>query len=522
MKFSEIINDQQLATEAIRRWITTGVCIVIALVAAMWIVDQQLMMFAVLAGVVATTFVTVGMQRRAWILIVLCWAFRGTIHALSVPLATRDVVVLVVACSYIAQRAVGLTTRRSGGVLNALVAINCGYIVFAFLCHPVGVHALGAGTMGGRAYFNVAIAWCAYWIIVHMPESYESVTKIPLWVIGSITISTAIALAVYIFPSITPYVWFFYSDVDISGYLGSLNPAGRESEVQRFFALAPFGVALIQFLCAYFPPRTLLNPLHWRFYLFLLGFAAVLASGFRNSLLFALASLVLASWFHRGWRDLAIGGVIGAFFLGLLVFGQGRFFSLPLPAQRALGSLPGQWDEVINEEVKSSNSRWDWWRQIIEEKTAINNWWLGDGFGVSEEDFALITGTRIGFEESATVTGSFHNGPLTSIRYVGLVGLALLYALMIGAAVYSVKCVRRCRGTPLFPVAIFLAVQLVWSPVHFTFIYGAYDQQLNDDLFLIGLLTLVWRMSERNPPSTAPAPAPRPLSRHTGRTLVST
>src|SRR5271170_3359054 len=103
MKFSEIINDQQLATEAIRRWITIGVCIVVAIVAAIWIVNQQLFMFAILAAVVATTFVTVGMQRSAWILIVFGWNFKGQIHALFVPMETRDVVVLVVACSYVAQ-----------------------------------------------------------------------------------------------------------------------------------------------------------------------------------------------------------------------------------------------------------------------------------------------------------------------------------------------------------------------------------------------------------------------------------
>jgi len=67
---------------------------------------------------------------------------------------------------------------------------------------------------------------------------------------------------------------------------------------------------------------------------------------------------------------------------------------------------------------------------------------------------------------------------------------------MIAAAIYSVKCVHRCRGTPLLPVAIFLAIQLVWIPIHFTFVFGAFDQQLPDHMFLIGLLLLVWHMSE--------------------------
>ena len=63
MKFSQIISDQQLATEAIRRWITMAVCMVVAVVAANWIVDQRFFLFFVVAVLVATTFVTVGMQR---------------------------------------------------------------------------------------------------------------------------------------------------------------------------------------------------------------------------------------------------------------------------------------------------------------------------------------------------------------------------------------------------------------------------------------------------------------------------
>lgn len=518
MKFSEIINDQQLATEAIRRWITTAVCIVVALVTADWIVNQQFLLLALLAGLAVTVCVTVGMQRSSWILIVIAWGLKGNIHALAVPLATRDLVIMVVTFSYLIQRVVGQTTRRSTGALGALVTINCAYIAFTYLCHPVGLRTFGAGTMGGRPYFNIFIAWCAYWVIAHMPDSYKSVIRIPLWLMASVTFSVALSVAVYIFPSITPYVWFFYSEIDISEYLGSLNATDEGSDIHRLLALAPFGVMAVQVLSAYFPPRTLLNPLRWRFYLFILGFAAILASGFRNSLLMAVASLALASWFHRGWRDVVIGGVLGGLFLAFLVFGQGRLFELPLPAQRALGSLPGQWDEAVRAEIKVSNSRWDWWRRIIEEGT-IKNWWIGDGFGISQEDYTSISQKNVNFEESATLTGTFHSGPLTAIHDAGVVGLILLYTLMIVAAVYSVKCVRRCRGTPLLPLAIFLAIQLVWTPVHFAIVYGSYDNQLADHMFLVGLLSLLGYMSERIPRS--PALTAQPLSRNNGRTLGS-
>jgi hypothetical protein len=520
MKFFEIINDRRLATEAIRRWITVAIFIVISLVTAYGIAHQQFLIFAVLAGVAVEAFVTAGLQQSAWILVVIGWYFTGTIHALPMPLQIRDVLVIMVTFSYFAQRVFGQTPPRPRGVLGTLVVLNGACIALTFLYHPVGLRALGSQTMGGRAYFTMFISLCAYWVIVNLPESYKSVTKIPLWLLASVAFVAMLSMVGVVFPSIAPYVWYFYSGVDVSVYLGSLNPTKGGPDIQRLFALAPFGVMLIQVLSAYYPPRKLLNPAGWQFYVSLLGFVAILASGFRNSLAFALACTALAGWFHRGWREVVVAGMIGTVLLGFLIFGQGRLYQLPLPAQRALGSLPGQWDESVERDITGSNSRWEWWRQIVSQGS-IKNWWIGDGFGMSETDFTLIAGGQVGFEESAEISGALHNGPLTAIHYAGIVGLIGLYALMIAAAIQSTRCVRRCRGTPLFPVAVFLATQLIWIPIHYAFIFGAYDLQLNDTIFLVAVLSLVGRMSERPPPSAAPAAPERSFSRNSGGTLVS-
>ena len=140
---------------------------------------------------------------------------------------------------------------------------------------------------------------------------------------------------------------------------------------------------------------------------------------------------------------------------------------------------------------------------------------------MSERDYESIIGGRVNFEQGADITGALHNGPLTTIRYAGVGGLVLFYALMIAGAVSSVKCVRRCRGTPLFPVSLFLAMQLVWTPIQYTFLFGGYDAQFPEQLFLTALLTLVRRMSDRPPPSTEPAVIARPFSRNNGGARVS-
>jgi hypothetical protein len=137
----------------------------------------------------------------------------------------------------------------------------------------------------------------------------------------------------------------------------------------------------------------------------------------------------------------------------------------------------------------------------------IKNWWLGDGFGTKVEDMiaANVLGGGI---TGMTVNGSFHNGPLTTIRYCGMFGLFFFYVLTISCAVTAVRCVRRARGTSLQPVAIFLAIQMVWIPVHFTFVFGAYNVDMPQQIMLAGFLRLLIRMiEERQPTLRASAPA---------------
>jgi hypothetical protein len=84
---------------------------------------------------------------------------KGYINALPVPLAVCDTVILMATCSYAAQRVVGQGGRHSFGLLDALVAINCAFMVVTFLCHPVGLHVLGAETMGAATAPVPMTAW---------------------------------------------------------------------------------------------------------------------------------------------------------------------------------------------------------------------------------------------------------------------------------------------------------------------------------------------------------------------------
>jgi hypothetical protein len=77
--------------------------------------------------------------------------------------------------------------------------------------------------------------------------------------------------------------------------------------------------------------------------------------------------------------------------------------------------------------------------------------------------------------------------------------MGLFYTLLIYAAVVAVRTARRCRADPLFPLTAFLAIYFVWQPVHFTFVFGAYDSEIVQLLLNVGILRLVIRLLEQDP-----------------------
>ena len=152
--------------------------------------------------------------------------------------------------------------------------------------------------------------------------------------------------------------------------------------------------------------------------------------------------------------------------------------------------------------------RFQLWKDIIE-RHLIKDWWFGDGFGAKVADLAAFRGSR---SENANTdfvleTGGYHSGPLTTIRYVGIIGLIQVYILAIIAAIYSYKVVQRCRGTPLFAVAIFLAIQFIWGPLHFTFVFGSYESYLPDFIIQLGILRVVMRFCDQGLAVPAISPA---------------
>jgi hypothetical protein len=523
VKLTETLRDPVLADELIRRWLAIGLFLVMVEVIAYWIGTERTSTLEFCAAIAIVVLTTVGLQDRAWIIILLAWAMTGNTSKFPFGLSIHDVCILLAACAYVAYRILTQApSRRKAHPLDFLLGINLAWIVVTFVMHPVGFNIFGSATIGGRPYINIALASAAYWVIVRLPRSLRSVSRIPYYLLVGATVAALLNLVVYVVPSATVYLYPFYGGVDLNAYFSSTSAGGVE--VQRLIGVRPFGITLSLLLCAYHEPRELFNPMRPWLYLLLLGFVTVLAGGFRSTCLGIMAMVTIGAWLHRGWRGSLAVVFLGGLLMGGLIVGQGRFYQLPFPAQRALSFLPGQWSaEARGQGESSTQGRFDWWKDVIK-YDLIGDWWFGDGFGLSKRDIESAEGTASAKGGGAlfdyfTLTGNFHSGPLTAIRYAGIVGFALFYVLMLASAYYSVKCVQLCHGTCLQPAAIFVAVQLLWLPIDYIFIFGAYDSQVGEQIFLIALVLLLMRMSgaarqAANLTVSAAVPQPTPQFAH--------
>ena len=442
------------------------------------------------------------MQRKAWILIPLTWLWTGAIGKLPIPFAVRDLGVMLASASYVAYRVLSQENLRPKlYLLDLFVGLNVVYLAFTVVKNPVGFNAFGSSTIGGRPLVNICIAIMAYWVIIRLPNSITAASRIPYYLLVSSALLSGLQLLLYIAPSLTPTMMSWYSGFDRSLYGGELQVGHG---FLRLKGLATFGLQLFLVLCAYYPPSTLFNPRRGRFYAMLLAAVCVLVSGFRGALLWTAAGFGISGWLRRRWRQLVVAGFVGALLVAGLVFGQGRYYELPATIQRSLTFLPGRWSEAVVIDAEGSSTwRFKLWRNIIEWHL-IKDWWFGDGFGANVEDLlATLSGGQRQYTDFIILTGAFHSGPLTAIRYVGVCGLLLLYLLSITAACSAYKCVNECRGTPLFPVAIYLAIQLIWGPIEYAFIFGGYDAYLPDLLFHTACLRLIIRMADELKRSSA-------------------
>ena len=136
------------------------------------------------------------------------------------------------------------------------------------------------------------------------------------------------------------------------------------------------------------------------------------------------------------------------------------------------------------------------WEEAMYGK-GIRNKWLGDGFGISQSEIDYFqekelagTATTEDQHHFHILVGTLHSGPLTAIRFVGVVGLILYLLLAISIAVGFTKLWRSCIRYRENIMVGFFALGALYHPFKFIFIFGSYDVDFPKLLVSAGLLVL--------------------------------
>lgn len=461
--------------------------------------EGQMKLALAIIAVMCVSAVCLSLRTSTWLLIPLCWDLSGTVPITNLPFSIRDMAIAIAIATYLVFYALkALRYKPPFDSLDGLIYLNLLYLGTVFLRNPVGVNWLETDLVGGKPYFNIIMAFLAYWVIIRAPARLKTIRRMPfLMLIGSALVSI-VALVVYVVPSTANLFGQFYSVFTPVEEQSGVEPV--EDMIGRKPNLASVGVNGMRVWSSYFRPIEFFSPTHpFKMLGMIVFLLAILFSGFRNFFFGSLVLIGLSCYFRKKITDLILLSFGGALFLLILAIGNNHLFTLPLSVQRSLSFLPGDWDYAAKADAQNSTEwRYQIWQMVISEDRWIKNKWLGDGFGFTRYELSIMTSREgyiggAGAQEAFLVGGFYHNGPLSAIRYAGVVGLALIMWLMFVILRRSYRVIIACRGTPLFPMALFIGLPMIYYPLPFVFVFGAYDNAMIDLLFSAACIRLLER-----------------------------
>jgi hypothetical protein len=498
-----------LSANQILPWIIVPLGLAFAVWAGNAVTEGQTMiLLAIFGGVLGLTLV-LATGRSIWLLIPLCWPLTGSISLLPLPFSVQELAVMGAFGVYCAQVAMKQFkgVNRQFDYLDFFIGLNLAIIVIMYLRNPIGVAALGSETVGGRPYLKIAIGFMAFLVLSRIVVQPKLAFWFPALMLGPNFIVSMLNVVTYVFPPLAPIIAPFYSGITVSTYMqaeygtgGATAPATLSEG--RFAGLASLGLPLISALVAYFSPSKIMGffARPALFALILFAMFSVGMAGFRNYMFQAGFYLLLAAYFWEkgiGLFRIAFIGVVGV----ALAISVQSVTSLPNSIQRSLSFIPGPWDEQVKDGSKESTDwRVEMWKIALTTDRYIQNKVLGDGFGFTAKELEIMRSGDFGgtgfiggeaHKESFMIQGSFHSGPVSSIRFVGYVGLVAIVLLQIALAFYAVKMMRLSWRTDYRPLAILLALGAVYAPFLFIFIFGEYRNDLPNALFTAGMLKML-------------------------------
>lgn len=475
---------------------------VFALIVAVWlgvsIVTDQIETLAKVAGVsllIGCAF----LGRRIWMLLPLM----GTLNLIFMIPGQPDTLLLAQALFigfcvllFLARR---LQSKPAFTELEFWILLLSLCVLQAYIRNPVGLNIFGGDSVGGKPYILFVIALVSSVLLGVFRVTPEDLRWfIRLSILGGLANFALLAVGHFV-----PKVGVYYGATSIGGSTGQQGGEYGIDRATRITFVRDIARNLSLWISSFISPiRACFHPL-WA-PLVLLTFAFAAFSGYRSEI-GAVGLTYLVGIAYRG----GFGAAFLASLILILSIGLLALFNLaaPMPAniQRSLSFLPGTWDQAyVEDSANSTEWRVEMWKEALLTDFWIKNKTLGDGLGMTKEEFNYIrsfTGKQIGGnvgsgkltrqQEFMMASGSYHSGPVATVRTIGYVGLVILILAQIRLAVHAHRQMTRAKNTDWFPLTLFVGIPLVWSPIFFVFIYGDFGTGAASLLVGIGMIRLL-------------------------------
>lgn len=439
-----------------------------------------------------------GLGRNIWLLIPIFAAWSGNIKVLPLPFSVSNIAIgFAVACwlLLLVTRRIRLSFRFD--TLDIWIVALLLVLFFGYLRNPVGLAALANNSnVGARPYFEIVVALCGYFMLANQRPTLKALRSVPPAILVASIVLAIGGTVAYFAPQIGIRLYIFYT-----GFFPNLD-TGEYGVVEQSIGRAPFlrplGFTVLLILFATRPPFTNLLPTRpLRLFGFASGMLLVLLSGFRSAFGAAGLFFVVGSFLWWRGRGLILCVVMAVLAIGGIVAVQ-SFYPLPDRLQRPLSFLPGDWDaHVVRSVEESTEWRVEMWN-IVVNGNSVGNPWIGDGFGFPASELAyygfLQQSGQILPQQLATfylLTGDIHSGPLSTFKFVGILGLLLFASTAIHVAIRYLKLWRSIRD-PLYHLPVgFFAIQAIYFPIEFLFVYGNFKTDLPELLISVGILRIL-------------------------------
>jgi hypothetical protein len=482
--------------------VVMAAALLFAIVVGRNVAENNFSSLGMYVGIAALAIGALGLKQNAWLLIPVCSGLTGSIGGGRLPASIAEMSVAFCFGLFVFFKALKVIPKFPRlNWCDKILILNLLYLATVFARNPVGVDFIRSNLIGGRPYFAILLACCGFWVLQHVTIKPRLAMFLPaLMCLGSI-VNAVSGLVGYFAPGLGFRLSNLYSGF-MSG--SELNSIGAPSGVgvERHHYLAGLGVEVGRAAVSYANIFKLVFfqkiALSASFYLSLI---AILFSGFRSYLIGWAFAAALATYIRGGIRQVlplfvaAVAGVV------LIVTAHTVGLKVPLAAQRALSFIPISWDSRASVDAKGSVEwRLEMWHLALTTDRYIKNKIFGDGFGFDPSELrawavmsALRMDTSYGLQDYYMITGDYHSGPVSAIRFVGYVGLFLFTALLILNAKYAWKLINMSKKTAYFPVSLFIGIAAIYHPVCFWFIFGSFGSDVIQAIFTLGMLNMIDR-----------------------------